>query len=125
MILADTSVWIDHFLSHNTDLGLLLEEGKTLIHDFVIGELPAGYLKNRERTLQDLQTLTRVHTAMHDEVLHLLEIHKLSGSGLGWVDLHLLAAAKLSGSLILTLDRNLGKAAKRLRVAATSHGGIQ
>lgn len=125
MILADTSVWIDHFRFQNARLVSILEQDQVLIHDFIMGELAAGNLKDRESTLRELQNLPRIETALHYEVLHVLEAHQLAGSGLGWVDLHLLAAAKLHGSLIFTLDRNLEKAAKRLRVAASFHPGIQ
>ena len=114
MILADTSVWIDHFRSYNTELASLLEEGEVLVHDFVIGELASGNLRDREATLHRLQRLPPVRTARHSEVLHLLEAHRLHGTGLGWVDLHLLTAAKLSNCRLLTLDRSLRDAAKQL-----------
>ncbi|MGI8745018.1 MAG: type II toxin-antitoxin system VapC family toxin [Bryobacteraceae bacterium] len=120
MILADTSVWIHHFRSYNSGIARLLEQDEVLIHDFVIGELASGNMKDRAVTLHRLQRLPSIKTARHSEVLHLLEFHKLHGTGLGWVDLHLLAAAKLSGSSIFTLDRSLMEAAKRLRIDVNS-----
>ena len=120
MILADTSVWIDHFRSYNTELARLLEEGEVLIHDFVIGELASGNLRDRKVTLHRLERLPPVRTARHSEVLHLLEAHQLQGTGLGWVDLHLLTAAKLSNCRLLTLDRSLRDAAKQLLSATAS-----
>lgn len=120
MILADTSVWIDHFRSHNTELARLLEEGEVLMHDFVIGELASGNLRGREQTLHRLQRLPPIKTARHSDVMDLLDIHQLQGTGLGWVDLHLLAAAKLSNSSLFTLDRSLRDAAQRLLSATAS-----
>ena len=118
MTLADTSVWIDHFRSYNTELARLLEEGEVLMHDFVIGELASGNLRERKATLHKLGRLPPIRTARHSEVLHLLEAHKLQGTGLSWVDLHLLAASKLSNCGLLTLDRSLGDATKKLLGAA-------
>lgn len=120
MILADTSVWIDHFRSHNAEFARLLEEGEVQIHDFIIGELASGNLRDRELTLHRLQRLPTIKTARQSEVLHLMEAHRLHGTGLGWVDLHLLTAAKLSNCSLLTLDRSLRDAAKRLQVATAS-----
>ena len=120
MILADTSVWIDHFRTRNAEFARLLEEGEVQIHDFIIGELASGNLRDRELTLHRLQRLPTVKTARQSEVLHLLEAHRLYGTGLGWVDLHLLTAAKLSNCSLLTLDRSLRDAAKRLLSATAS-----
>ncbi len=120
MILADTSVWIDHFRTRNEEFSRLLEEGEVQIHDFIIGELASGNLRDRELTLHRLQRLPTVKTARQSEVLHLLEAHRLYGTGLGWVDLHLLTAAKLSDCSLLTLDRSLRDAAKRLLSATAS-----
>jgi predicted nucleic acid-binding protein len=42
IVLADTSVWIDHFRSNNSRLGSLLSDGRILTHPFVLGELAAA-----------------------------------------------------------------------------------
>ena len=42
MILADTSVWIEHLRSANTMLSELLGAGEVLGHPFVSGELALG-----------------------------------------------------------------------------------
>ena len=49
MILADTSVWIDHFRVGNVRLSDLLNEGAVFCHPFVIGELACGHLWNATR----------------------------------------------------------------------------
>jgi predicted nucleic acid-binding protein len=49
-----------------------------------------------------------------DEVLALIEHHRLMGIGIGWIDAHLLASAMLGGIGLWTLDRRLAEAALRL-----------
>ena len=35
--------------------------------------------------------------ATHDEVMTFVDLNRLMGSGIGWIDAHLLASAKLLG----------------------------
>jgi hypothetical protein len=70
----------------------------------------------RTRTLADLALLPRVSSAQDSEVHHLLESHRLWGTGLGWVDLHILASAILSGWSLYTGDRAMHAAAARLDI---------
>jgi len=118
MILVDTSIWVNHFRKGNSNLRLLLEEGKVLIHPFVIGELACGSLKNRDEILYLLNDLPCLRTIDHSEVMHLLETRRLFGSGIGWIDVHLLASALLSDSLLWTADRRLLTVAAKLGLAA-------
>ena len=60
MILADTSVWIEHFRSRTDELEQPLAEGEVLIHPFVLGELACGNLKNRAEILDLLYQLPPV-----------------------------------------------------------------
>jgi len=53
-------------------------------------------------------------TADHEEILSFIEMHRLMGEGLGYVDVHLLASALLSRIEIWTEDRNLKKAAQNV-----------
>ena len=115
MTLVDTSVWANHFRSPQPDLVQLLNDGLAGIHPFVIGELAAGNVGDRAPTLADLAALPQARVASEAEVHHLLEVHRLWGTGLGWIDLHLLASAALSGWALLTADRALNQAAKSLR----------
>jgi len=39
MILADTSVWIDHFRSETHELRVALNQGQIVTHPFVVAEL--------------------------------------------------------------------------------------
>ena len=115
MVLADTSVWIEHFRRGTPRLADRLNDGLVLMHPFVSGELACGNLKNRLAVLSDLQNLPEAKLASNPEVLQLVESRKLWGRGLGWIDAHLLAAAMLSNCRLWTLD-------KRLRQVATEIG---
>jgi len=57
MILVDTSVWIDHFRSHDNDLAALLNSCQVLMHPYVLGELACGNLSNRVEILRLLAAL--------------------------------------------------------------------
>jgi predicted nucleic acid-binding protein len=105
--LVDTSVWIHHLRHGSERLKALLVEDMVMCHPFVIGELACGNLKNRDEILGLLSSLPQVPMADHREVLHLLESHRLSGKGIGWIDAHLIASALISGCGLWTLDRTL------------------
>ena len=46
----------------------------------------------------------------------MLQDRRLSGRGLGWIDVHLLASALLSEASLWTLDAPLRKAASELHI---------
>jgi predicted nucleic acid-binding protein len=92
-----------------------------MIHDFIIGELACGHLKNREVILTHLDTLPKIKTATHQEVLYLIEQKKLMGLGLGIVDFHLLTCAKISQIKLFTADKKLQAAANILNIAHPIH----
>lgn len=112
MILADTSVWINHFHSRSDRLCRLLEEDRVLVHPFVIGELACGRLRNRAEALSHLQALPQAPKADDGEVLHFIEAHDLAGKGLGLIDTHLLASAHLAHCRLWTADRRLRRVAE-------------
>jgi predicted nucleic acid-binding protein len=118
VILADTSVWVDHLRRGRPALAGLLEGGEVVCHPFVIGELACGNLRHRAEILALLANLDHLPVAGHEEVMTLVEHRGLMGSGIGWVDAHLLAAAALAGTRLWTLDRRLASVARRLRLAA-------
>jgi len=121
MILADTSIWVQFFRSGDRELRALLEEGLVAMHDFVLGELACGNLRDRSRTIVELQLLPRIEPATIDETLSLIANHRLHGRGLGWIDAHLLAAALLGRVEFYTRDRALAKAANDLAIAHSPH----
>ena len=118
MILADTSVWIDHFRKGNPGLMRLLERGDVLTHPFVVGELACGNLANRTEILSTLSQLPRAAVASDAEALGFIERRSLHGRGVGYIDIHLLASTALdSDARIWTLDRRLESIATDLGCA--------
>ena len=117
MILADTSVWVEHFRKGNPALGELLNRGVVLSHPFVVGELACGNLGNRRAVLDYLRALPQAPLATDDEAMDLVEIHKLSGLGAGWIDVHLAASALLSHADLWTLDQRLLRSAQKAGVS--------
>ena len=111
MVLADSSVWVGHFRAQDPRLIPLLEEGSVLMHPFVMGEIACGHFKNRARVLAQLDALPVAATASHDEVMQFVEVWKLAGRGIGWIDTHLILSALLSDCTLWTLDVRLKNAA--------------
>jgi predicted nucleic acid-binding protein len=117
MILADTSVWIDHLRWPNSTLADALAADEIVIHPFVIGELACGNLHNRRELLALWANLPFVPSATDEEVLRFIDRQKLMGIGLGYVDVHLLASTALAGTAKLwTKDRQLATAAAKLNL---------
>lgn len=119
MILADTSVWIDHFRSGNTDLQELLEQGQIVMHPFVSAEIALGSLRERVKILALLDLLPQVQVAQTNEVRLAIEARRLHNLGIGLIDAHLIASVLISPSTLLwTRDKRLRKAAARLGLHA-------
>jgi predicted nucleic acid-binding protein len=122
MILADTSIWIDHFRHSDPRLESILENDQIFMHPLVLGELALGNLSPRAKLLADLKDLPQIDTAMDDEVLRFVEVHKLFGIGIGYIDAHLLVSARLvPDTTIWTRDKRLESAAARLGLNEKSH----
>lgn len=119
MILVDTSIWIDHLRQGDALLSRRLEAAQVLIHPFVIGEIALGSLRQRSVILETLNNLPQANVATDEEVRGFIERERLSGLGLGYVDVHLLASARLTpDSLLWTRDKRLAEAAARLKLSA-------
>jgi predicted nucleic acid-binding protein len=119
VILADTSVWIDHLRSHDPLLARLLDSGQMLGHAFVRGELACGYLQQRAPILSFLARLPQAMMADDDEVIGLIDRYRLMGKGIGYVDAHLLTATMLTPDAQLwTRDRSLSALARSLGLEA-------
>ena len=118
MILADTSVWVDHLREGAPALAAALERAGVLMHPFVRGELACRYLKNRGEVLRLLGELPAAPLATDAEVLNFIERRALMGRGLGYIDVHLLASVALAGSARLwTRDKRLATVATALNLA--------
>ena len=114
MILVDTSVWVDHLRNGNDTLSERLLKDEVACHPMVIGELACGNLKRRKELLALLHALPAVERVSDDEILFFIEQHRLSGRGLGLVDIHILASCVISQTPLWTLDDRLRQAANDL-----------
>jgi predicted nucleic acid-binding protein len=123
VILADTSVWVDHLRARDNILVQLLDADQVVMHPFILGELALGNLPQRSLILDTLRLLPQAVTASPAEVLNFIVQHRLVGLGIGYVDVHLLAAAKLTaGAGLWTRDKSLHDVAQRLALAAALPG---
>ena len=119
MILADTSIWIDHLRSGNKELSKQLSQGNVAIHPFIIAELALGSLRERARTLALLDLLPHVRAAQQSEVRLMIETRRLYGLGIGLIDAHLIASVFINPyTLLWTRDKPLRKVADGLGVHA-------
>ena len=116
MILVDSSVWIDHFRKPNTRLAALLDAEEICTHPFVIGEVACGNLKNRKEIIALMHTLPSVQEADDDEILFFIERHRLSGRGIGLIDVHLLASCLVERCFIWTADKRLKAVAEKMNI---------
>jgi len=114
VILADTSVWVEHLRRGEPRLVSLLDAGEVLCHPFIVGELACGNLRRRGEILDLLGALPTLDKADDDEVLHFIAAHRMQGRGLGLVDMHLLASCALARKPLWTLDARLAKAAAQI-----------
>ena len=123
MILAESSIWIDHLRRRNTRLVSLLQGGDIAIHGMVIGELACGRLQDREAVLDEWRRLPRIGSVSDDEAIEFIGQKRLMGRGIGFVDAHLLAAvASTPGSRLWSRDKRLAEIAQSLRLAYRPDG---
>ena len=121
MILADTSVWIDHLRSPLSQLAELANAGQILMHSIIVGELACGNLSDRRQRLRDWQRLPMIPEASNQEVQSTIESRQLMG--IGFMDAHLLCAVlNRENTLIWTRDRRLRRVAGALGVVFCEAG---
>jgi predicted nucleic acid-binding protein len=119
LILADTSVWIDHFRSGSREMGKYLNQGNVAIHPLIIAELALGSLRERNKTLALLDGLPQVKVAQLSEVRRMIEARRLYSLGIGLIDAHLIASMFIDPpTLLWTRDKRLRKAAEALGIHA-------
>lgn len=120
MILADTSIWIDHLRSENKEMRKRLHQGEIVVHPFVVAELALGSLRRRTETLALLDLLPQVRMPNLAEVRLMIEARRLYGLGIGLIDVHLIASIFVnSPALLWTRDKPLRKVAERLGIHAS------
>lgn len=119
MILADSSVWIDHIRRPDAELSAHLENRAIVCHPFVIGEIALGSIASRAAVIRELRRLQQLPVATIAEVAGLIEAEGLWGKGIGYVDAHLIASVRLApGSVLMTRDLRLRAQAERMGLAA-------
>jgi predicted nucleic acid-binding protein len=121
VIIADTSVWIDHLHHGDPFMSDLLADGQVLMHPFVVGEVGLGSMQNRDGVMFRLLRLPAVRRASDQAIVTMIGQRRLQGSGIGYVDAHLLGSCLFAADTYLwTRDRRLADVAARLGVDATS-----
>jgi predicted nucleic acid-binding protein len=119
LILADTSVWIDHFRSGNQELEKALNQGQILIHPWIVAELALGSLRDRTKTLAMLDLLPQARVAQLGELRIMVEARHLHSLGIGLTDAHLIASVLLDPpTLIWTKDKRLRRVASSMGIHA-------
>lgn len=119
MILADTTVWIDHFRSETAEMRRQLNKRSIVIHPYIVAELALGSLRDRARTLAWLDSLPRLRVAQTAEVRQMIEMRSLYSRGIGLTDAHLIASILIyTSTLLWTLDKRLSNVASELGIAA-------
>ncbi len=120
MILADTSIWIDHLRLENREMRKHLDQGQIVIHPFIVAELALGSLQKRPLTLALLDHLPQVRVAQMREVRLMIEARRLYSLGIGLTDAHLIASVFINPPVLLwTKDKPLRKAAEALGIHAS------
>jgi len=116
VILADTSIWIDHFRHADAELRKIIEDDRLLCHSAVIGELALGSFRERTGVIAFLAAQREAFVATHEEVMMMIDRHAIFSMGIGYTDAHLLA------SVLLDKRAALWTRDKRLRAAAEKAG---
>jgi len=120
LILADTSVWIDHLRSGNKEMRRHLDQGQIVIHPFIVAELALGSFKERTKTLALLDLLPQVRVARLSELRLMIEARRLYNLGIGVTDAHLIASVFIdSPTLLWTRDKRLRQVAENLGIHAS------
>jgi len=119
LILADTSVWVDHFRSGDKDLQNALNQGQIVIHSWIIAELALGSLRERAKTLAMLDLLPQVRVAQMSELRVMIEARRLYSVGIGLTDAQLIASVFLNPpTLLWTRDKPLRRVAHAIGIHA-------
>jgi predicted nucleic acid-binding protein len=118
VILADTSIWVDHLRSDGPELRRLLLANEIVCHTLVVAEIALGSLAARDDVLGFLDGLARLPVADPDEIRRMIEGRRLHARGIGYVDAALLASCLLvPGTRLWTRDRRLQAVAREMGLA--------
>jgi hypothetical protein len=121
VILADTSIWIDHLHHNNPELQERIERGRIVMHPFIIAEVSLGSLRSRRKTFELMEALWQVEVAYLDEVRNMIETKSLYSKGIGLTDAHLIASCLMRpGTFLWTRDIRLAAVASTLGIGFNS-----
>ena len=119
MILADTTIWIDHLRRQDARMEELLRRGQILMHPWIVAELSLGSLRDRRNFLAALDGLFQANVASLNEVRQFIEARKLYAMGIGLTDAQLVASCLITpGTKLWTRDAALNRVALALGIAA-------
>jgi predicted nucleic acid-binding protein len=124
MVLVDTSVWIRSFSGHEPfghELARLLDSDQVVGHQLVYGELLMGDRGGRKKFLSSFDKMFQAAIVPHREVVAFIEMRKLHGRGVGWIDVSLLASAIVGGLKLWTADPRLSAMANEFSVDYRVH----
>jgi hypothetical protein len=120
MILADTSIWVDHLRGRNPEMERRLSRGQVVMHPFIVAEIALGSLHNRRARLDDMEALLEVKVARLNEVRSMIEAHSLYSRGIGLTDAHLIASCLMTpGTQLWTRDAAMERVAKVLGISVS------
>ena len=118
MILADTSIWIDHLRKGDEQLRELLLGDSILCHPVIVAEIALGSLKARNEVLGLMDNLPMLAEAQIAETRFMIEDRRLFSRGIGLVDAALVAACLIvPGTHIWTRDQRLAAVAKEVGIS--------
>lgn len=117
MILADTSIWVDHLRNNNPEMVRRLSRGQIAMHPFIVGEIALGSLHNRRKRLDDMDALLEVNVAQLHEVRPMIEAHSLNSRGIGLTDACLIASCLITpGTQLWTRDNAMENVGRSLGI---------
>jgi predicted nucleic acid-binding protein len=115
VILVDSSIWIDHFRHGDLELTKIIGDDRLLCHQFVVGELALGSLRERDAVIAFLAAQREAVIATHAEVMTVIDRHSIFSMGIGYTDAHLLTSTLLDRrSSLWTRDKRLATAAQKV-----------
>jgi predicted nucleic acid-binding protein len=119
VILADTTIWIDHLRRRNAQMQGLLDSGQVLMHPFIVAELALGSFRDRAGTLATLDAILKVRVAQLSDVRQMIEVRQLYAKGIGLIDAHLIASCLITPRTKLwTRDNGLRGVAQAVGIDA-------
>jgi len=97
----------------------LLDSEQIIMHPMIVAELGLGSVRQRARTLAELDGLLEVKAAQLSEVRRMIEVRRLYGKGIGLIDAHLIASCLITpGTQLWTRDVALKGVAKAVGIDA-------